>query len=90
MFLQQFSDHFVLLLNFRFQGKDLPVFGIVMLDRLTRRLENHRRICGELLLSSIDLRGLEPELITEIRNRRFVDEVPQDDGGFFLGGKSSS
>jgi hypothetical protein len=35
----------------------------------------------------MDLGWLEPELITEIGNRRSVDNVPQDDGGFFLAAK---
>jgi hypothetical protein len=88
--VEQFSYHFVLLLDLCFKSEDLTVLCVIGSLALPLGLKGYGSVLGSLLLPCVKLRWMESKLVTEIGNGCFVNQMPQNDRGFLLRGKSAS
>ena len=85
MLLQQIGNDVILEMDFGLQGFDLLIFDMVLLLASSRGLgEGGVGVFKELLLPLIDLRWLQTQLITKVRDRDFVDQLPLHNSGILL------
>ena len=90
MLVEQFSYHFVLLLDLCFKSEDLTVLCVIGSLALPLGLKGYGSVLGSLLLPCVKLRWMESKLVTEIGNGCFVNQMPQNDRSFLLWCKVSS
>ena len=82
MLSHQFSQHLVLGLNLLFQELDPLLFPLMVRPALT--LKGGGAILEELFLPTVEHRGLQSMLLTQIRNRHFIQQVPPQNGNLLL------
>ena len=78
MFLQEFREDFVLALQFLFQQGDPPV--LVVAGAAGAVLECGSGVLEELLLPTVEHRGVNAVLVAQIRNRSVFEEMEPKDG----------
>src|SRR5580700_4103525 len=91
MFLHELGDHLVLLNELGLEVLDLSVLDHFGAWRTTHRgLEGSRGLVEDLLDPVVNLAGLETELIGEVRDGFFADEMTPNDLGLLVGREMSS
>src|SRR5580700_5131895 len=80
----QFSQHLVLGVDLLFQELDPLLFTLAVRPALA--LEGGRAILEELFLPAVEHRRLQSMLLTKIRNRHFIQQVPSQDGNLLFSG----
>src|ERR1700688_796476 len=80
----QVGQHLVLGLDLLLQELDPLLFGLVVLTALA--LEGGSTVLKELFLPTVEYRWLQPQFLTQIGNRHFVQQVPSQDGNLLFSG----
>jgi hypothetical protein len=70
----QFGQHLILGLDLLFQKFDPLLFGLVVRPALA--LKGSRTVLEELFLPPVEHRWLQPQFLTQIGNRHFIQQVP--------------
>ena len=82
MLRHQLGQNLVLGLDLLLQiGDPLLLGGVVGWPLL---LEGSRPVLEELLLPPVEYRGLQPQLVAQLRNRHLLNKMPSEDGDLFL------
>jgi len=80
----QFGQHLVFGLDLLLPELDPLLFGLMVRAALAR--EGCSAILEELFLPTIEYRWLQSQFITQIGNRRFIQQVPSQDGNLLFSG----
>jgi hypothetical protein len=88
MFRHQFGQNLILRLNLLLQMGDSFLFGLMVGS--TSLLESRRSILEELLLPAVEHRRLEPQLVTQIRDRHSFHQMPSQNGDLLFRRVSAS
>jgi hypothetical protein len=78
----QFGQHLILRLDLLLQIRDSFLFGLMVGS--ASLLESRGSVLEELLLLAIEHRRLEPQFVTQIRDRHPFHQMPPQNGDFFF------
>jgi hypothetical protein len=78
MFCHQFGQNLILRLDLLFQMSDSFLFGLMVGP--SSLLKSCRPVLKELLLPAVEHRRLEPQLVTQVRDRRSFHQMPPQNG----------
>jgi len=91
VFLHQFGNHLVLLLELGLQPGDFLLAGRgLALGPSPSLLEERGGILEQDRLSLVDLVRLNAVLVTKVRDGDLLDQIPLEDGSLLVGTKVSS
>src|SRR5271166_6344322 len=82
MFLHKFREDFVLTLELLFQKRNPPV--LVVAGTAGAGLECGSGVLEEFLLPAVEHRGMDPVLVTQVRNGGVFEEMEPKDGDLLL------
>src|SRR5271154_2784987 len=82
MFLHEFREDFVLTLELLFQKRDPPV--LVVAGTAGAGLECGSGVLEEFLLPTVEHRGVDPVLVTQVRNGCVFEEMEPKNGDLLL------
>src|SRR5271165_5111929 len=82
MFLHEFREDFVLTLELLFQKRNPPV--LVVAGTAGAGLECGSGVLEEFLLPAVEHRGMDPVLVTQVRNGGVFEEMEPKDGDLLL------
>src|SRR5947199_6417429 len=82
MFRHQLCENLILRLDLLLQIGDSLLLGGVVGTPL--RLESSRPVLEELLLPTVEDRGLEFQFVAQFRDRHLLDQMPSQDGNLFF------
>src|SRR5450755_1515925 len=82
MFLHEFREDFVLTLELLFQKRDPPV--LVVAGTAGAGLECGSGVLEEFLLPPVEHRGVDPVLVTQVRNGGVFEEMEPKNGDLLL------
>jgi hypothetical protein len=86
MFLHEFGEDLVLALELLLEQRDLPILGVA--GASGAGLERGRAVLEELLLPTVEHRGVDAVLVAQIRDGDMFEEMEPKDGDLLLGGES--
>jgi hypothetical protein len=78
MFRHQFGQNLILRLDLPLQMGDSFLFGLMVGP--SSLLESRRSVLEELLLSAVEHGRLEPQFVTQIRDRHSFHQMPPQNG----------
>ena len=84
MLLHQFGQDLILALDLLLQVFDALLFGLRVSPRLG--LERCDPVLEELLLPAVEDRRLQPQFVTELRDRLLLQQMAPQDGDLLFGG----
>jgi hypothetical protein len=86
VFLQEFREDLVLALELLLKQRDLPILGVA--GASGAGFECGRAVLEELLLPTVEHRGVNALLVAEIRDSDVFEEMEPKDGDLLRGGES--
>src|SRR6516165_9254413 len=86
MLFHELREHLVLALELLLKQRDLPILGVARASG--PGLKRGRAVLEELLLPTVEHRGVDAVLVAQIRDGDMFEEMEPKDGDLLLGGES--